>query len=382
MKTALILICALFCLSSCVKKSDSDEVSLVLKKNLGVSYGSVNNYLSLTQDNQLLLLRYENDRSVLYKTDASGNTLWKKNLTDTSKIKGFKIKQIKDGNFIVVGNKQVSSLDWTAYKTCIIKVKDNGDILWEHSFYPNHYNTAYDLQELDNGDLLLLCGHEIMTNSIIEQAYLMKLNAQGDSITSKLFNFGLKAFDLNRKDNNFNILADRLLQEDGGALYNGNIVFYSVDANMNKVSAKTVSSDYRVEPEGHLVANTGEVYVYGKLETSSMVTDDIFLSKLNTEGDTVWCKTKNYLEKDCIIDMIQTADGGFAATGTSKDLSYIIREYVFFMRLDAHGNIVLKKDFDIGEEPIAYSIVEIAPNKFRILGYSSVEGKLLIMGIE
>ena len=378
MKKLIIYAGIVFYLTSC-NKTDPENNIITIKKDLSSSnYGIANHSkMLLTNDNFIFIIK---DDGVLCKTDISGNIIWQKSFPDTTRIGGERIRQLKDGNFILVGSKKSDTFwNWNYTKSYVAKFDANGDIIWDNEFYPTILNTIYDVQELNNGDLLMLCGHEINTNSIIEQAYIMKVNSKGDSIYSKFFDFELRTYNLEKKLDKFTFIINRLPPEDGGVIYNDDNVLYEIDENGNEIFAKSFSKNLDIQVNGHLVTKENEVFVYGSIKLDNFARKgDIFLSKLDVNGDTIWSLTKNFLEEDKISEIISTSDGGYIAAGITEDESYIIREYIFIMKLNSKGDIMWKKDYKMGSDPFLESIIEVAPGKYRIICRTDYDSMLFL----
>jgi len=78
---------------------------------------------------------------------------------------------------------------------------------------------------------------------------------------------------------------------------------------------------------------------------------DIFVMKLNSNGDTVWKKTYGGNSYDLGYSITTTSDGGYVLTGNTEsndgDFSGMNKGYddIFVMKLNSSGDIVWKKTF-------------------------------------
>ena len=82
---------------------------------------------------------------------------------------------------------------------------------------------------------------------------------------------------------------------------------------------------------GYIVC--GYTYSYGNGDA------DYYLLKLNAAGDTVWTKTYGGTNEDQATSVVQTSDGGYILTGTSKSMGDVLGD-MYTIKTDALGNVV------------------------------------------
>jgi hypothetical protein len=97
---------------------------------------------------------------LVIKVDSSGNVIWKKFFggSDREDING--IKQTVDGNYIVYGTTQSTNGDLSQntlpYAQWLLKINDNGDIIWSKTIQVNFEYSSYGLTTLSTGEFLLI----------------------------------------------------------------------------------------------------------------------------------------------------------------------------------------------------------------------------------
>ncbi|RLC34327.1 MAG: hypothetical protein DRZ76_02875 [Candidatus Nealsonbacteria bacterium] len=100
---------------------------------------------------------------------------------------------------------------------------------------------------------------------------------------------------------------------------------------------------------------------------------DIYLVKTNENGDTVWTRTYGGRDYDQGHDIIQTIDGGYVITGIWGATSYghhWASGDVFLLKIDTEGNYLWLKIFGSNERDWGYSVVQTLDGGYAVLGYT------------
>lgn len=236
----------------------------------------------------------------LLKTDSSGIQQWIKYFVDD--WCGHSVQRTADGGYILTGDDM-----W------LIKTDSIGDSLWTKWYGFNRL--SYETQETTDGGYVLVGGINI---GGYYNGYILKTNANGDTIWSKRFNPG--AFDEAR------ILSVQQAH-DGGFITTGycntalrTAMFVAkLDSIGDSVWAKiqdTVLYPYSIGTSIKLCSDSGYV-IAGNCQDSSAVTFYCIM-KTETNGITTWFKTYGpygsgvWCESHSII---QTLDGKYILTG-------------------------------------------------------------------
>ncbi len=106
------------------------------------------------------------------KTDSIGNLIWAKTyFYDTDEV-GYKIKQVSDGSYVIVGYSDLGP--------SIFKIDNNGNIIWSRIIRLNVlYGTMFDFIEDDQGNLLITGG--------IGMVLFMKIDNAGNLVWDKSY---------------------------------------------------------------------------------------------------------------------------------------------------------------------------------------------------
>jgi hypothetical protein len=330
----------------------------------------------------------QNENLFLLKLDYQGDTLWSKmypNINGTT-VGGF-VKQTFDSGYIVTANEE-AYLDSMNYPL-IIKTNSFGDTLWTRCFdWINYEDFAmYEIEQTaDSGFIFRFNGHLIKTDTqcdtlwtknyeglgvtlgartisqttdggyilihnavftlfpLIQEAYLTKLNSQGDTLWNKIFNSD-------------SILGVTSVEQttDGGYIILG---YLSNSINLPDIITCLTKTDSL----GNIVWTKTYPYYDFAIGTSSQQTNDggyiismihyldtisygknILLLKTNNLGDTMWTNSIE-VGGDSLVEVYyieQTIDGGFFLVtmlegGVTKEQG---KGIIYLIKTDGNGNI-------------------------------------------
>ena len=101
---------------------------------------------------------------------------------------------------------------------------------------------------------------------------------------------------------------------------------------------------------------------------------DSYITRLNSNGDTLWFKTYGNTQYDEFQDVDTTSDGGFIAVGHTWTSDWAGNVYV--VRTDANGVVIWSKEYGgaIGLSDKGYSIRETSDGGFIVCGTTSTYG--------
>ena len=223
----------------------------------------------------------------LVKTNSAGNQVWSKTYGGTSSEFGYAMEQTSDSGFVIVG--QTYSYGVGGADIYLIKTNAFGDTLWTRTYGGASYDVAYSVQQTNEGGYILTgWTYSFGTAGDI---YLVKTNSTGDTLWTKV--------------------------------YGGN------DADWGNSVVQTADS-------GFIIAGWTSSYGAGS--------EDCYLIKTNSQGDTVWTKTFGGAAKDRAYAVRQTDDGGYITAGLTASYGNGQTDY-YLIKTDANGNFLWSRTF-------------------------------------
>ncbi|HIA11201.1 MAG TPA: T9SS type A sorting domain-containing protein [Flavobacteriales bacterium] len=339
----------------------------------------------------------------IQKLDANGTLLWAKSMGGTGDDYGMSITTDALGNVYTTGNFRdtvdfdpgVGVLNLTSaglYDMFIQKLDPNGNLLWAKSLGGSGFDQGVSIttDALGNvyttGDFDTIVdfdpgvGTLNLTSAGVSDIFIQKLDANGNLIwaksmggTSEDFGHAITTDALGNVYTTgwFSAIVDfdpgtGTLNLTTAGIYD--IFIQKLDANGNLIWAKSMGGTGDDYGTSITVDALGNVYTTGYFETivdfdpgvgtlnlTSAGASDIFIQKLDSNGNFLWANTMGGSSADQGISIIADASGNVYATGSFRDtvdfdpdtstLNLISAgaSDIFIQKLDPNGNLTWVK---------------------------------------
>ena len=230
------------------------------------------------------------DDVYLIRTDHNGDTLWTKTYGESYREFGRSVQVTNDGGFIIAGStSSISALD--SIDVYIVRTNSNGDTLWTKTFGGDSSESGHSIQQTNDSGFII-AGSKIDTMFFIGDVYVIRTNSNGDTLWTKTY---------------------------GGTYSEGG---YSVQ---------------QTSDGGFIIA--GFTYSFGA------GSEDVYVIRTNSSGDTVWTRTYGGTGHDYGNSVQQTKDGGFVIAGHKE--SFGAGNYdVYLIRLDKDSTGIQEDNFN------------------------------------
>jgi len=167
----------------------NDDCDLIWKKEFGRTAWEWGKDLIETKNNEILIVGSTQDfwgadyDYYVIKTDLDGNNIWSKNYKISGNNHANAVIQAKDDNFLVVG----TTSDYTNVNKdiLIIKLNNNGQILWSKTYGGSGKEEGYDIAKTEDGYLIV--GSTSSYGEGRYDAYVIKINEDGEVIWSESY---------------------------------------------------------------------------------------------------------------------------------------------------------------------------------------------------
>ncbi|HYV92807.1 MAG TPA: T9SS type A sorting domain-containing protein [Chitinophagales bacterium] len=267
-------------------KTDSLGNALWIK-TYGGTFSDFGKSVKQTTDKGYIIAGYTDDFGAiladvyLIKTDSTGAIQWTRTIGGTDTDAPCSVQQTNDGGYIVAGYTNSFGVDMTdAY---VVRTDSSGGVLWTKTFGGLTNDDAHSVQQTNDGGYII-AGSTNSFGAGLGDIYLLKLSSDGTLDWSRAF---------------------------GGP---GDDKGYSV--------LQTIDS-------GYIVAGYTNSFGYGL--------SDVYLVKLNGNGDTLWTRTFGGGSIDVSYSIQQANDGGYIIAGNT--LSFGVGTYaIYLIKTDADGN--------------------------------------------
>ncbi|MFK7808294.1 MAG: T9SS type A sorting domain-containing protein [Saprospiraceae bacterium] len=350
------------------------------------TYGSINgnqgNTVILTNSGGYAIAGWYDVESLftaefyLLVLDAEGDTLWTRTYgaaIDTSANfgangsgnEGFSLIQTSDDGFLFIGERhdtQASPSD--AYA---IKIAADGDLEWARLYGGFDDEYGYAVAESDNGDYAI-GGFTETAGAGPRNMLLIKTNNFGDTLWTKIYG-----------GSSIDAATDMQQTIDGGYILSGNsFSFGAGDSDMyvvrtdedgNILWQKTFGGE--LNDICHAIARTedGGFILCGESQNFGEGDTDIYLVKIDSNGNLQWSKTYGGEGKEAGNSVSQTSDGGYIIAGYTREFGSGGEDF-YLIRTNAQGEMLWAKTIGGTEDDAAQSVKQAADGGYIITGYT------------
>lgn len=230
---------------------------------------------------------------------------------------GYSVTQVYDKGYVVAGattSKGLGSTD--AY---LLKVDSIGTVKWDKTFGGINIDQLYSIKTTNDSGLVVAG----FTNSLGHggyDMYVIRTNKLGDSLWTKTY---------------------------GGADWD---FAYSIE---------------KTNDGGYILA--GGTYSYGKGD------EDMYLVKINANGDTLWTKMYGGINEDEAWKAKQTNDGGYLIVGTTKSFGDVNGD-MYIIKTNSMGDTLWTTRYGGTDIDEAYDIIEKDDGQIIVCGRTNSMG--------
>jgi len=249
----------------------------------------------------------------LLKIDPTGNLLWSKTYGGTGNEYCYYVSTCTDGGFIMTGS--TDSLSSGNGDLFLIKTDSDGNHQWSATVGGTGGDYGWYVLQADDGGFIVSGFSNSFGNGSWD-GYIVKTNSAGTLQWTKVF-----------------------AGTGGDELY-----------GMNKT-----------KDNGYIIT--------GKTSTNSFGSSDIWLIKLNSNGDTTWTRQYGKATEDAGNAVKQTKDGGYIIAGDSHTYANLGAHRAALVKTDSLGEMQWAKVFGSfpGSE-VAYDVIQDSANGYYVLG--------------
>jgi hypothetical protein len=145
------------------------------------------------------------------------------------------------------------------------------------------------------------------------------------------------------------------------------VYFVKLDANGNLQWTKTIGGKDWEAGISLIQTSDGGYAIAGFTKSFSAGGHDVYVVKLDANGNLQWTKTIGGKETDVCNSLIQTSDGGYAITGGTNSFGAGEPD-VYVVKLDANGNLQWTKTIGGENWDVGFSLVQTSDGGYAIAG--------------
>ncbi len=305
----------------------------------------------------------------IIKLDKNGNMEWDEVFGQNGPDIANSIIQTKDGGYVVAG------FTWTIYARkqdiWIIKLYENGNIEWDKTFDEDENDIAYSLAQTEDGGYIVAgsTGLKLWGET---NCWVIKLDAKGNMEWEN--NFGGTGWDgiysiIQTKDGSF-ITTGCVWSKGAGR---GDVRVAKLNKRGDLVWDKTFGGSENDEAYSIIQTNDGGYAIAGFTVLEDTGDRDIWVIKLDKEGNQIWNRTLGGTSEDWANSIIQDKNGNYMVAGWTKSMG-AGKTDVWIVKLDKRGDLVWDKTFGGSENDEAHSIIQTEDEGYAVVGWTKSKG--------
>ena len=232
----------------------------------------------------------------------------------------------------------------TQQDVAIIKTDSLGNLLWAKTYGGASTDGAISAVVTADSNYMVV---GLKDASIDNSIWLLKINDNGDTLWTKTITLGQgnnSPAEIEKTYDGGYILTGHCTPRSVGAL---DVYLIKLDSNGDTLWAKTYGGlDSDIGSSVKQTIDSGYVIV-GATNNFGPSPSYIYIIKTNSQGDTIWTKTMGHNSLDIANSIQQTQDSGYIISGYSW--SDLTNNYdVYLIKLNAFGDSIWSKD--IGDQ--------------------------------
>lgn len=294
----------------------------------------------------------------------SYEAVWEKAFGGSNADYGMSVKETSDYGFIAVGSTR--SYGYGMNDIYLIKTNPSGDTIWSRTYGGEFEDGGNSIQETDDGGYII-AGYTDSFGAGSDDVYVIRTNSNGDTIWTKTY--GGTSADKGREiqktsDGGYIITGET--QSFGSPLYS-DVYIIKTDDNGNIVWEKTYGGDGRDFGCSIAISGNGSIVIAGYSNSFGSGDIDVYLLKLDEDGDTLWTKTYGRDDADFAYSVQETYNGQYIISGATHSSAGGDMDF-YLIKTDANGDTLWTKSYGGMNSEISYSIIETSKRNYILVG--------------
>ncbi|MGQ4891468.1 MAG: hypothetical protein ACP6IP_03165 [Candidatus Njordarchaeia archaeon] len=276
-------------------------------------------------------------QALVTKIDQNGKTIWSKTYGEGNFTEAKSIIQAPQNTYIITG-KTKSAEDYNAW---IMRIDGDGNVIWNKTYGGPADEGGHQIIESADGGYVVAASVSIPSSKNFK-LWLLKVDENGDLVWNRTYGEDLSW--------SFSIVQ----AADGGYIVAGSIYFndsrgsdvwlLKVDENGSVVWNRTYGGDGSDKAFSIIQATDGGYVVAGSTSSFGVGKSDVWLFKIDEDGDVVWNRTYGGDKSDNAYSIARTVDGGYVVVGSTTSFG-VDGDDVWLLRVDKIGDLIWSKRY-------------------------------------
>ncbi len=292
--------------------------------------------------------------------------LWQRHYGGQDEDGASGIVNAPNGGFLVTGyDESFGAVEWDGW---VVRLDANGDTLWTREAGGDHWDFLFKGLAVDGGYITAGRSASWADNGY-EKTWLVKFDDQGNQVWSRYFGSAQNYYVLGLKPN-----ADGGFSISGRCdENNGDFFLQKFDAQAQLVWEANYGSDQDDYGFSNAPTADGGFILCGQTESYGALRSDAMLLKVDANHQEQWHHLYGGREIEEFTDVVQTADGGYAAVGVTNSFG---GPAGWLVRTDANGDTLWTKFFGSSQAWLT-QILPANDGGFYLVGTDDYEAYLV-----
>jgi len=303
---------------------------------------------------------FENGSDIyVLKINENGDTLWAKTYGTENNEFSFSIKK-QNGNYLIVGNTETD--DSSESDIYIIKIDENGNLIWSKIIQSPSLEYARNFEISQEGEILIAGFIKAPQGNF--DIYILKTDSLGNLLWQKRYGGNMDDFgySLCKTENEYLVVGNTYSFGNGGS----DIYVLKINENGDTLWTKTYGREdndfgfyISKDVDGNYFICGSSYWIYFGYEICYM--------KITRDGNLIWRRYLGSLSDDFAWFMQRTHDGGYVITGNFGTL-------VWLLKTDSLGYALWSKNYGGAGFETGYCVRELRDSSYMIVGKTSSFG--------
>lgn len=298
------------------------------------------------------------------RTNSTGDTIWTRTYGGNQSEEADCIQETSDDGFIICG--ATNSFGAGGTDVYLVRTDENGDTLWTRTYGGDLTDWGFAVQQTSDDGFIVAGWSDSFSAST--DVYVVRTNALGDTIWTRTYGGNMLdvAYSIEQTSNGGFVITG--IHE--SIKPSGNIVFDMYLIKINEEGdvlwTKTYGGNHN-EIANFVQETTDGGYVLAGMTGEGTGSHNFYLVKTDSNGDTLWTRAWGGLGDDMAYSVKQTNDGGYIVTGDSESFGPL-EHNIYIVRTDQDGNTLWTQTYGKGETAAAYSLDVCSDGTYVIAG--------------
>ncbi len=309
------------------------------------------------------------DDVYLVKLDSEGDMLWSKTYGGTENDEAYSVEQTNDGGYII--GARTASFGAQGQDMYIIKTDAGGSTLWAKAYGRGEDELIYAIKQTSDSGYIAVGSTGFPIGS--DNTYIVKTDASGTPLWNRVYRESKNeyAFSVAQTGDGGYIVAGATYSF--GAADNYDIFLMKIDFNGDMIWTKTYGGTNDEWAKSVTQTSDSGYIVTGITSSFGAGLSDVYLIKTDATGDTLWTKTYGSDSSDGVSAIELTSDGGYIVAGGTNGFGAGGTD-VYLIKIDSIGNVLWSKAYGGTGDDYGNALKVTSDGSYIIMGSTNSFG--------